>query len=199
MASLVSAHRHRSPADIVRQHSTGASARRVTEVAGLVYPHRMPDDLYDRDILAWSERQAELLRRLSRGERVNELDWEHVVEEIEDVGLSELHAVQSYLEQILVHLLKTQLWPSSDALNHWRAEIVALQGSAERRFAPSMEPRIDLANLYKRAIRQVATLNGGQVPASWPQSCPFALDALLRLDWTDLEQTFQSGSAQQGC
>jgi hypothetical protein len=53
----------------------------------------MPDDLYERDILTWSEQQAELLRRMARGERVNELDWAHVVEEIEDAGLSQLNAV----------------------------------------------------------------------------------------------------------
>jgi Domain of unknown function DUF29 len=53
----------------------------------------MPDDLYDRDILAWSEHQATLLRRAALGERVNDIDWAHVVEEIEDVGLSELNAV----------------------------------------------------------------------------------------------------------
>jgi Domain of unknown function DUF29 len=66
----------------------------------------MPNDLYDRDVLTWSEHQADLLRRLARGEQVNDVDWEHVVEEIEDVGLSELHAVAGYLEQILVHLLR---------------------------------------------------------------------------------------------
>ncbi len=60
----------------------------------------MPDDLYDRDILAWPRHQAELLRRLARGERVNDVDWEQVVEEIGDVGLSELNAVESYLALI---------------------------------------------------------------------------------------------------
>lgn len=30
----------------------------------------MPDGLYERDILAWSEAQADPLRRLARGERV---------------------------------------------------------------------------------------------------------------------------------
>jgi hypothetical protein len=45
-------------------------------------------DLYDTDIVEWSERQAALLRRLGRGERINsdELDWPHIAEEIEDVG-----------------------------------------------------------------------------------------------------------------
>jgi hypothetical protein len=75
----------------------------------------MPDDLYDRDALAWSERQAALLRRVARGERVNDVDWDHVVEEIEDVGISELNAVQSYLDQILVQLLKLHGWPELDS------------------------------------------------------------------------------------
>ena len=66
----------------------------------------MPDDLYDRDALAWSEHQAGLLRRVARGERVNEVDWSMSSKEIAAVGLSELHAVQSYLHQMMVHLLK---------------------------------------------------------------------------------------------
>ena len=32
----------------------------------------MPDGLYERDALAWAERQADLLRRLAAGERLNE-------------------------------------------------------------------------------------------------------------------------------
>lgn len=161
-----------------------------------LYHHAMPEDLYDRDVLAWSEHQADLLRRLARGKRVNDLDWEHVVEEIEDVGLSELHAVESYLEQILVHLLKTQTWPASQSLNDWRAEIVSFQGRAERRFAPSMERRIELDQLYRRAVRQVTTLNDGELPAGRPEACPFTLDALLRQDWLELEPTFQAASVR---
>jgi Domain of unknown function DUF29 len=43
-------------------------------------------DLYDTDILAWSKRQADLLRRVAAGERVNDqVDWGNVAEEIEDI------------------------------------------------------------------------------------------------------------------
>jgi len=35
-------------------------------------------DLYDEDILTWSEQQAELLRRRS----ANALDWDNLAEEI---------------------------------------------------------------------------------------------------------------------
>jgi hypothetical protein len=48
--------------------------------------------LYDEDILAWSERQGALLRRIAAGERVDDhdLDWDNVAEEIERVGRSQL-------------------------------------------------------------------------------------------------------------
>ena len=43
------------------------------------------NDLYDEDFVAWSERQAALLRRRAAGELVNdaEIDWTNVAEEIE--------------------------------------------------------------------------------------------------------------------
>ncbi|MFL5280343.1 MAG: DUF29 family protein [Rhodopila sp.] len=83
----------------------------------------MQDSLYESDILSWSQRQAELLRHLAHGERVNDIDWEHVVEEIEDVGMSELHAVESFLNLMLVHLLRVHGWPLSSAAQHWRGEL----------------------------------------------------------------------------
>src|SRR5215470_15760572 len=43
-------------------------------------------DLYEDDILLWSEQQAELLRRRA----ANDLDWANLAEEIEDVGKSQL-------------------------------------------------------------------------------------------------------------
>jgi hypothetical protein len=140
----------------------------------------MSDDLYERDVLAWSESQAMLLRRLARGERVNDVDWEHVVEEIEDVGLSELHAVNSFLTLMLVHLLKLRIWPGDSSERHWRVEVVTFQQNATQRFAPSMRQRIDLPRRWQDAVRQ---LEAGQAdddpPLALPASCPFTLDQLL--------------------
>ena len=140
----------------------------------------MPDGLYERDILSWSEHQADLLRRLARGERVNDVDWEHVVEEIEDVGLSELHSVESFLDLMLVHLLKVRGWPDSPSLAHWRGEIGSFQKNAARRFAPSMRQRIDLAKLYRDAVEQLVGVDyDGVAPLAWPAVCPFTVDELL--------------------
>lgn len=96
----------------------------------------MPDDIYECDILAWSQRQADLLRRLGRGERVNEVNWASIAEEIEDVGLSELHAVESFLNLLLLHLLKLHTSPNSQACAHWHSEIVAFRNNAKRGFTP---------------------------------------------------------------
>ena len=140
----------------------------------------MPDDLYDRDILSWSEHQADLLRRVARGEQVNGVDWEHVVEEIEDVGLSQLNAVESYLRLTIVHLLKVHGWPDSPAVGHWRGEVVSFQRDAVKRFAPSMRPKIDLDDIYAVAREQLEPARyDGRDPLPWPEKCPFALDQLL--------------------
>jgi hypothetical protein len=143
----------------------------------------MPDGLYERDVLAWSQHQADLLRRLGRGERVNDVDWTHIVEEIESVGLSELHGLESFLTLVLTHLLKLYVWPQSDACSHWRGEIVVFQAEATRRFSPSMRQRVDIAALYAVAVKQIrATDRSLHVPAE----NPFTLDQLLQDDWDAL-------------
>jgi hypothetical protein len=45
-------------------------------------------DLYDENIVLWSERQGEPLRRRAAGQLVNdaELDWPNIAEEIESAG-----------------------------------------------------------------------------------------------------------------
>lgn len=155
----------------------------------------MPDDLYDQDVLAWSTHQAFLLRRVARGERVNEIDWPHVVEEIEDVGLSELNAVRSCLRLMIVHLLKLHGWPDHSACRHWRSEVVAFQTELRNHFTPSMRQRIDLAAIYQRSLEQVEPLAYDERAArAWPADCPFTLDDLVTVGRADLE-TRLSGSA----
>ena len=179
-----------------RQCPVAAVRDQVACLPGSAYDPIMPDDLYDRDALAWSEHQASLLRRVARGERVNEVDWEHVIEEIEDVGLSELHAVQSYLHQMIVHLLKVHGWPNSPSVGHWRGEFVAFQSDAARRFAPSIRRRIDLARQYRDALEQLETANYDDVPPrAWPAECPFTLDQLFGDKRAALEQHLEGAPA----
>jgi hypothetical protein len=136
---------------------------------------------YDTDILVWSERQGELLRRLARGERVNDtdLDWPNIAEEIESVGRSQIDAVESLLLQALLHMLKAQAWPLSLAAPGWRADARLYRSQARRRFAPSMRQRIDVPGLYSDAIKALPETMDGQAPLPVPATCPVTLDELL--------------------
>jgi hypothetical protein len=139
----------------------------------------MPDGLYERDVLAWSQYQADLLRRLGSGEEVNGVDWTNVAEEIESVGRSELHSLEEYLQRAVIHLLKLYAWPDDPNHRQWRCEIVGFQAEARRRFCPSTRQRVDVAALVATAAEVVSTVD----PSARVLSAnPFTLDHLLQDD-----------------
>lgn len=139
----------------------------------------MSGDLYD-DPLAWSERQAALLRRLAGGERLNEaVDWANVIEEIESLGRSELQAVRSPLSRALERLLKIHGWPDGP-VSHWRREARAFLADADLQVSPSMRQRLDLRDLYERARQVIAADDlDGKKPEALPDSCPFEIEDLI--------------------
>jgi hypothetical protein len=139
----------------------------------------MSDDLYERDILDWSERQADLLRRVANGERRNDVDWPHVIEEIADVGSSELNSVRGYLRQAIIHLFKIHLTPDDLARDHWLMELDAFLDDAADRFSPSMRQRIDLDAIFAKDRARVLRRVPGQ---TLPAACPWTLDDLLAGD-----------------
>src|SRR3954453_11513335 len=137
-------------------------------------------DLYDTDILSWSERQVDLLRRVAAGERVNDqVDWANVIDELESVGRSDLNAVSSWLIQALRHDLKAEAWPLSRDVPHWRAEARGFRAQARQRFTASMHQRIDVADLYRVALAGVPETMDGLAPLPVPVACPVTLDELL--------------------
>jgi Domain of unknown function DUF29 len=140
-------------------------------------------DLYDTDILLWSERQADLLRRHAAGERVKDawIDWPNIAEEIVDVGRSELRAVASHLAQALLHDLKAEAWPLSREVPHWRAEARGHRDDARAAFTQSMAQReeLEIVELYRRALHRMPEMIDGVPPLPVPQVCPVTLDELL--------------------
>jgi Domain of unknown function DUF29 len=133
------------------------------------------EPLYDTDILRWSEQQAELLRHRS----ANALDWDNLAEEIKDVGLSQLRAVQSHLVLALLHDLKAEAWPLSRDEPHWRAEARLHRIEAWRHYAPSMAQRIDVEKLYRQARRAMPETIDGTLPMPVPDTCPVTREELL--------------------
>lgn len=139
--------------------------------------------LYDEDIYAWSQHQARVLRSLAgTGLRLpNDLDLEHVAEEIEDVGNEQRFAVESNLIQAFIHLVKLVALPEDQAGRHWTKEANAFLATAARRWRPSMRRAIDPDALWSDARRQATRdleIDGFAVPLL-PQGCPFGLEELV--------------------
>jgi hypothetical protein len=146
-------------------------------------------DLYETDILLWSEQQAEALRRLQQGERSNTLDWDNLIEEVEAVGRSELRAVKSLLRHAVEHLLKVAGWPEAQDTSHWLAEAKTFLAEARDGFTPSMGQRLNLSEIYADALQvvQLRRYDGAEA-APLPEVCPLALEDLLQaeVDVTEL-------------
>jgi hypothetical protein len=161
----------------------------------------MPDDLYTADILCWSDQQAELLRRLARGERVNDaIDWENVIEEVESVGRSELTAVKSLLLRAMEHMLKLHAWPAGPH-DHWRGEVMAFLAAATVRWSPSMRQNIDLPALFTLSRRVVSSqVIDGKPSLELPAACPFTLDDLMppSFGFADLDRLLARLAPQAG-
>lgn len=138
-------------------------------------------DLYEEDILLWSEQQARLLRRHEAGERANDaaLDWPNIIEEIESVGRGQLSAVRSLLTRALSHMLKCEAWPQPGEIPGWRAEATRFRQEALEAYTPSMRQRLDTARIYTLAMRQLPEMIDGQPPSPLPDACPVTLDELL--------------------
>lgn len=146
-------------------------------------------ELYQSDILAWSEQQSGALRELAtRRDLPNALDLAHVVEEIEDVGQSELNAVKSFIRLVLGHAIKCWADPDAPSVRHWLVEIGNWQNELADRLSPSMRNRIDLEMLWARAMRQAGLelaeqdrLTPGVTDrlALLAGTCPVALDDIL--------------------
>ncbi len=134
----------------------GCTGRRLAPIGATEGP--MGDrTLYDEDILVWSEQQAAVLRSLTtRHDLPNELDLPNVIEEIEDVGRSELHTVESLIENILTHLVLLAADPDAPATRGWIAEVTAWNITLRRRISPSMRTRLDMGSLWRDSLEVAA-------------------------------------------
>jgi len=139
--------------------------------------------LHDEDIYAWSLHQARLLRDLAgAGLRLpNDLDLEHVAEEIEDLGNEQRFAAESNLVQAFVHLIKIFALPDDQAVRHWTKETRAFLYNAGRRYRPSMRRDFDHEKLWSDACRLAAgdLRDDGHAVPPLPEACPFGLDELV--------------------
>ncbi len=141
-------------------------------------------DLYDEDIVLWSERQGELLRRRAAGELVNEaeLDWPNIAEEIESMGRAEQDQLTNRLAILLAHMLKWRFQPDRRG-NSWRLTILEQRRRAGRLVSrnPSQRPRrYDiLIEAYGDAVL-IAERETELPGETFPPVCPWSFDEVMQ-------------------
>ena len=141
-------------------------------------------ELYEKDLYAWSEAQADLLRR----RRFSELDLEHVVEEVEDVGGSLYREVRSRIRTIMEHLLNLEHSAATEPRADWERTIRRERADLAEDLTPSLRPRIEhgLARFYETArIEAASALRAHGDPAAadaLPPTLPYTLDQITG-DW----------------
>lgn len=139
--------------------------------------------LYEKDVLAWAQEQAALLR----SGRYGDLDIDHIAEEIEDVGKSEQRELANRMAVLLAHLLKWEFQPERRGAS-WKNTICTQRNRVERRIGrtPSLRTSFDdpdwWADAWDDAV-DAATRETGIERTDFPETCPWPPDEIMDRDF----------------
>ncbi len=139
--------------------------------------------LYEEDFVLWVDQTVEQLKNKD----VKNLDWEHLIEEIEAFGNEQRRKVRSYLKQLFIHLLLYAYWVSEKerCAKGWRDEIDNFRDELE----DLLESKI-LYNYYQQEfdrMYQKARLRAIQKTSLsssvFPKDCPFTSEQVLNFEF----------------
>src|SRR5262245_23689341 len=142
--------------------------------------------LYDEDFYAWAMMTAALLRQ----RRFAEIDIAHLVEELEDMGKRERQALESYIRNVTLHLLKWRYQPEKRGAS-WRQSIRNGRIEIQKLLcdSPSLSREVSqmLEDEYS-AARADAIDETELSEETFPLDCPFTMEQVLdRRCWPDNE------------
>ena len=136
--------------------------------------------LYETDLYAWAMRNAQLLRERC----TEELDYDHLAEEIESMGAREKRELQSRLEVLIAHLLKLGCLTVLRAQNErgWKVTV----REQRRRIAeclsdsPSLQTHLPACaeRAYSYAVDSIIRQLGVD-ESVLPAQCPYTLEQIL--------------------
>ena len=133
--------------------------------------------LYERDYLQWIETTVE---KLHSRDYAN-VDWDNLIEEIEDVGRNERRSLESNLIVVLLHLLKWQYQPERRS-GSWEGSIIEHRRRIKKALkeSPSLQPYLEsiFAESYVEAVKQ-AKAETGLPLEMFPPQCPYELTAVV--------------------
>lgn len=138
---------------------------------------------YETDVVAWAKEQAGFVR----SGRFDQLDLEHIAEEIEDVGKNEQRELASRMAVLLAHLLKWEHQPARRSkswqytLTTQRKEVAYVISEA-----PSLRTKFSderwLDIVWSKAKSQAESETGLDID-TFPEVCPWPISDVLSEDW----------------
>ena len=148
-------------------------------------------ELYDKDFPLWVEINLELLKEKA----YHLVDWENLLEEIEDMGLRHLESCISYLAVILEHLYK---WDNFRHLTYGKEKggigWIGSVNNARRdiitmfEIYPSLKTKLpkEMDKAWKFAVRNIEKWleDQGQDPEKYsiPKECPYTYQEAMTRD-----------------
>ena len=133
--------------------------------------------LYEQDFNLWLEETVNLLKN----RQLDQLDYDNLIEEIESMARKDKRALESNLEQILMHLLKWQ-YQKNKRSNSWRYSIIEHRNRLKKDFRDSLslKPYFDdvLEDCYQTA-REFASEQTGLDIKTFPIDIPFTKEQIL--------------------
>lgn len=129
------------------------------------------NNTYETDYNRWIEETTLALRERN----FTVIDWEHLIEEIEALGKTDLRTANSLIKQVIIHRLKLDYLPDTEPRKHWVKEINNFNEQLEDLLSASLKAKIDLEKLYQRAKKEILLDYSLKLPAH----CPYSLEDLL--------------------
>jgi Domain of unknown function DUF29 len=137
--------------------------------------------LYEIDYLKWIEVNLQKLRDRD----YTNVDWENLLEEIEDMGKSERRSIESNLIVVLLHLLKWQFQPDRRS-GSWESSIIEHRRRIRKALkeSPSLKPYFEtiLSECYTEALKQ-AKAETNLPLITFPVECPYHLTEVMDDDF----------------
>jgi hypothetical protein len=139
--------------------------------------------IYEQDYVEWLDVTLQQLRNHD----LEALDWEHLIEEIADLGREQKHKVESYLLKLLIHLLIYDYWQAEKEWSGkgWEKEIDNFRLELDLLLESKVLYNHLLANLDKiyQKARKNALRKSKLASELVSESCPYSIDQILNPDW----------------
>jgi uncharacterized protein (UPF0210 family) len=105
---------------------------------------------YEEDYYLWTQTMVENLKN----KNYSKVDWDNLIEEIDDMGKSQKRAVESLLLRLTEHLLKLKYWEAEKERNkkHWQSEVVNFRVLLRKRLKESPSLKANLAEMYVEVL-----------------------------------------------